>query len=326
MMLAPFAGLDLSGTLLGMALLASCAVMPALAAAYGRQWLAAQKVRPLFSLRRSEVAELDRALRLHAKVCRRLNEIENRAPQSNGLWRAVFAFDPDANRDTAEEREDLQAHACHLRATIARLRALPLRSLTDFVRTVSLRSALGWSLGAYVTAFALMVLGLPLWGWMLSAQALMAAPRDLPVFLLFDRTLVEANAAAAGMALILAPLFYLLRRARFRREFALEFCVLTDLAAATPDQKIYEPHLDPSVGDAGETPKGRGPDANERWFSILGVSQSAEIGEVREAYRKLIRQNHPDRVQDMSPAIREIAEAETKRLNAAYREALALVS
>ena len=37
----------------------------------------------------------------------------------------------------------------------------------------------------------------------------------------------------------------------------------------------------------------------------------------------LIKQNHPDRVHGMSPAFRELAEAETKRINVAYQEALA---
>ena len=47
--------------------------------------------------------------------------------------------------------------------------------------------------------------------------------------------------------------------------------------------------------------------------------------EVKEAYKVLIKQNHPDRVHDMSPAFKTLAEAETKKLNAAYRQALLCV-
>jgi DnaJ-class molecular chaperone len=52
------------------------------------------------------------------------------------------------------------------------------------------------------------------------------------------------------------------------------------------------------------------------------VSETATVEEVKEAYKALIKQNHPDRVQGMSPAFKELAEAETKKINAAYREAL----
>ena len=39
------------------------------------------------------------------------------------------------------------------------------------------------------------------------------------------------------------------------------------------------------------------------------------------AYRELIRKNHPDKVAHLSKAIRQVAEAETRRLNGAYEEA-----
>jgi DnaJ-class molecular chaperone len=60
-------------------------------------------------------------------------------------------------------------------------------------------------------------------------------------------------------------------------------------------------------------------------IAILGVSAQATISEVKNAYKVLIRQNHPDRVQDMSLALRTLAEAETKKINAAYRQALLYV-
>jgi DnaJ-domain-containing protein 1 len=44
--------------------------------------------------------------------------------------------------------------------------------------------------------------------------------------------------------------------------------------------------------------------------------------EVKEAYKALIKQNHPDRVHGMSAAFKTLAESETKRINAAYRQAL----
>ncbi len=62
--------------------------------------------------------------------------------------------------------------------------------------------------------------------------------------------------------------------------------------------------------------------AVDDWRSVLRVSQSASIEEIRTAYRLLIKQCHPDRVHGMSEAFRRLAEAETKRLNFAYQQAL----
>ena len=55
---------------------------------------------------------------------------------------------------------------------------------------------------------------------------------------------------------------------------------------------------------------------------MLGLTPAATIEDVRDAYKTLIKQNHPDRVHGMAPVFRALAEAETKRINAAYRQAL----
>ena len=60
----------------------------------------------------------------------------------------------------------------------------------------------------------------------------------------------------------------------------------------------------------------------ETWFTVLGVSSSATIEDVKQAYRVMIKQNHPDRVHNMSPVFKELAESETRKLNDAYAEAL----
>jgi DnaJ-domain-containing protein 1 len=59
-----------------------------------------------------------------------------------------------------------------------------------------------------------------------------------------------------------------------------------------------------------------GPSAHE----VLGVQQGATPEEIRAAYQKLVQQYHPDRVDDLGPELREVAERRTKEINAAYNE------
>jgi DnaJ-domain-containing protein 1 len=69
----------------------------------------------------------------------------------------------------------------------------------------------------------------------------------------------------------------------------------------------------PSSG-RGDDRRGQSRDPHE----VLGVSSQASASEIRDAYQRLVRQYHPDRVADLGPELREVAEAKTKELNAAY--------
>jgi len=104
----------------------------------------------------------------------------------------------------------------------------------------------------------------------------------------------------------------------------LEFWVFKDLASIGPGQLFDQFDAEqvtqdqPRLEDPSETFDDR------NWYAVLGLPESASIEEVRKAYKALIKQNHPDRVHDMSPALRTLAESETKLINAAYRQALHL--
>jgi DnaJ-domain-containing protein 1 len=61
--------------------------------------------------------------------------------------------------------------------------------------------------------------------------------------------------------------------------------------------------------------------AGPAWWEVLRVPRDAAPEQVAAAYRKLIAQNHPDKVAHLSERIRRVADEETRRINAAYEVA-----
>ena len=57
------------------------------------------------------------------------------------------------------------------------------------------------------------------------------------------------------------------------------------------------------------------------WWTVLEVLPHASADEIRRAYRRKIKQCHPDRVAWLAPELLELAEIQTRTLNAAYGEA-----
>ena len=55
-------------------------------------------------------------------------------------------------------------------------------------------------------------------------------------------------------------------------------------------------------------------------FKVLGVEPGASQAEVAAAYRKQARIYHRDRVANLAPEVREMAELRMKEINAAYGE------
>ena len=103
------------------------------------------------------------------------------------------------------------------------------------------------------------------------------------------------------------------------------------------DEGVDEPHSDdePSMLDGEkieadeqtETPTVED-QAEEApaWYSVLGVSANSSVDEINSAYRAQIKQYHPDKVAGMGPKIREVAEEQTRLLNAAREEGLSRVN
>lgn len=203
---------------------------------------------------------------------------------------------------------------------IFRLRTQPLLRLKSWINSKSVHSALGYAIAVYIVSFVLLWLlafGIsdqPAW----AQDFPTGAGRDL-VWYPFDERVFYANAMAIVFSSLAMPIVFLVRRYSLRRQHSLEFCVFADLAEIGPTESIYESDF-PSAEDHGA--EADLAEAGENWIGILGVSEAATVEEVKEAYKTLIKQNHPDRVQSMSQPFKKLAEIETKKINAAYRQAL----
>jgi DnaJ domain len=313
---------ELAAALVNAVVLALWVALPGLIVGYVRQARTARKIPPQFALRKSETAELDRAVALYDQVCRRLETIEQQTETPRHFWRALFDRTDDAREADAEERDDLQAHAEHLRGTIARLKRRPLQRLHAWVHAASAQSALAGAIAAYGAALALFIASSQAPGQAAWADELNAGARHALAWYPLDARLFYANAAAAGFAIAAATLFYLLRRARLRRDYELEICAFKDLANSDPCRPAEPPPADQAAFEPSQWTEANENDPNDAWFAVLGLSPTATIEDVRNAYKTLIKQNHPDRIHGMAPVFRALAEAETKKINAAYRQAL----
>jgi len=305
---------ELQVALLNAGLLALWAALPAFMVGYTRQLLAARRLRPEFSLRHYEALELNRALTEYEKVWRHRKELVDQDEGLKPWWRALVHSRTHPAPQLADEFEAVDAHARYLQDTIIRLKRGPLQRLRMLVRVLSWRFALGGALAVHVLVLALFIVALQS-SW---ADEMIVGARNPLTWYPLDARIFYANAAAAILAAASAPAFFLLRWVNLRRRYSFEFCALKEFAYGDPSRVIEQLKADGEIppADAGDDGAGDG------WFKVLGLSHSATIEEVKEAYKTLIKRNHPDRVHGMAQAFMNLAEAETKKLNAAYQYAL----
>src|SRR3989304_5709653 len=55
-------------------------------------------------------------------------------------------------------------------------------------------------------------------------------------------------------------------------------------------------------------------------YEVLGVKPGAPEAEITAAYHRLVQMYHPDKVANMAPEFKELAESRMKEINAAYQE------
>jgi hypothetical protein len=303
-------------------LLASWAMLPCLLIGYVLYIVWARKIRSNFYLARLEQMELDRAVVLYEKVLDRRREIFRDDELDNATLLARCRQRYKLKRKFADELEELEAYGRHLRSAIIRLRCKPIDRFKSFVHVVCSRFALSHSLGSYFLTLGLLIAGFHLSEQPAWAQEMQAGLATLIWSSPFDERLLYAHFMAASVVVVAMPLLYFFRRAELYRDHAMQFRILQEFAGTDPESLIHQLQ---SYGDwYEESPQSAPEMAGEgSCFDVLGLSPSATIEEVKEAYRVRLKQNHPDRVHGMSPLFRALAEAETKKLNAAYEEALA---
>jgi DnaJ-domain-containing protein 1 len=140
-----------------------------------------------------------------------------------------------------------------------------------------------------------------------------------------EARLLLANAMAVGLVFVAMPPLYLARRVQLHRCNEFQLRNFRTFATADPGQWLDdEQGGDEPVDEATAEGPPVVPEMPETssWFDVLGLPASATIDDVKQAYKALVKKNHPDRVFDMSPAFRKLADAETKKINVAYAQAL----
>lgn len=55
-------------------------------------------------------------------------------------------------------------------------------------------------------------------------------------------------------------------------------------------------------------------------YTVLGISRTASEEEIKKAYRKLVRQYHPDKVAHLGDEFKALAEERFKQIQQAYQE------
>jgi DnaJ-domain-containing protein 1 len=82
---------------------------------------------------------------------------------------------------------------------------------------------------------------------------------------------------------------------------------------------IYTVFLDPNK-DKNAPKKNEVSDFDP--YLVLGLSYNSNLEEIKTAYRKKIATCHPDKVSEMAPEIRHLAEEMAKKINLAYNRLL----
>ena len=102
--------------------------------------------------------------------------------------------------------------------------------------------------------------------------------------------------------------------------FLARFVMRAALGARTrPGPGPSGPWRESPWGQRRSQPPGPSPGARSP-YEVLDVRPGASRQEITAAYRRLVKQYHPDKVVNMAPEFRELAERRMKEINAAYEQ------
>lgn len=82
------------------------------------------------------------------------------------------------------------------------------------------------------------------------------------------------------------------------------------------------PPPSPAPGEDSPAPPPDTTVASAPWHEVLGVAPQADADEIREAYRRLMSQYHPDKVATLGPDIQELAHRKSQQIVAACEAGL----
>jgi hypothetical protein len=297
------------------------AALPVLLVLYVRYLVVARRLHPDLALRKLESIELQRTMLLYERAYHRLEDIHRKCGHDHRAWRARSPDRDELHRQFRAELEDLESYARDLRSTITRLRGRPFKRYKRWAHLVSARFAISRSLWCYALILALLLAALCYLQPILWAPGLDLSFKSFVLWQAVKGQMLFGNSITATVAAVATPFMYFVRRATLYREHRLQVLELKAFAITDPDRLIQD-HRDEaaSLGEEPEKPRGL---EDRDWRAVLGVAATATIEDVKQAYKTLVKKNHPDRVQDMSPAFIRLADVEMKKLNAAYAEALA---
>ena len=69
-------------------------------------------------------------------------------------------------------------------------------------------------------------------------------------------------------------------------------------------------------------PPASSPDESTAWHTVLNVSCTASVDEIKLAYQRAIRQYHPDKVETLGEEVKALCAQKSVLINFAYSEAL----
>ena len=292
--------------------------------------ISAHRTNAQFSLGRLEEFELERAILLYQKALDRLEHIRHEGQQIQAGLLARYRYRKQIGRKFAAELHDLRSYQAHLRSMIVRLRSGPVQRFKSWLHLDSACFALSRSLTLCLLVIGMLgvcsyladqpdLLGQPVF----EGETITAALATWFAWPPADGRMLDTSSLGGVLLAVATPVLYSYRRAKLHLMHRHQFRALKKFAAADPDRLV---HQAPPLAAACRKIRLSAPDIpDERsWFSILGVARSASTDEIKQAYKARVKQNHPDRVGEMSPLFRELAEAETKKINAAYEDAMSL--